>query len=86
MGIRDRKELERYPSREHCTGIWRVVTSPTGFPAEESGDDKSENLVLRVDGRTAGGPILDMESRQRQLVVPGRWWLRRTAMCDIADV
>lgn len=65
------KKMEPYPSRDHFTGIWRVVTSPTGFPPEESGDDKSENLVLRVDGRTAGGPILDMESRQK--AAGGTW-------------
>jgi hypothetical protein len=72
---RPKKKVERkmdpYPSRDHFTGIWRVVTSPTGFPAEESGDDKSENLVLRVDGTTAGGPILDMESRQK--AAGGTW-------------
>ena len=65
------RKMDPYPSRDHFTGIWRVVTSPTGFPAEESGDDKSENLVLRVDGRTAGGPILDMESRQK--AAGGTW-------------
>jgi hypothetical protein len=66
-----KKELGPYPSRDHFTGIWRVVTSPTGFPAQEATDETSENLILRVDGRTAGGPILDAETNQK--AAGGTW-------------
>jgi hypothetical protein len=66
-----KQELPPYPSNEHFIGIWRVVTSPTGFPAEETASDKSENLILRVDGTTAGGPILDPETNQK--AAGGTW-------------
>ena len=66
-----KKELGPYPGRDHFVGIWRVVTSPTGFPSEESNDEASENLILRVDGTTAGGPILDPETRQK--AAGGTW-------------
>jgi len=59
------KELPPFPSREHCIGFWRVVRSPTGFAVEEGDSTRSDNLVLRVDGTTAGGPILDQETRQK---------------------
>ena len=59
------KELPPYPSREHFFGIWRVVTSPTGFPEEIGDDTKSDNLILRVDGTIAGGPTLDRETNQK---------------------
>lgn len=59
------KVLPPFPSREHCIGFWRMVGSPTGFVVEEGDAYKSDNLVLRVDGTTAGGPILDQETRQK---------------------
>ena len=59
------QKLPPFPSREHCTGFWRIVSSPTGFDVEEGDSSRSENLVLRVDGTIAGGPILDQESRQK---------------------
>jgi hypothetical protein len=60
-----------YPSRGHFVGIWKVVSSPTGFPVEESSNESSENLILRIDGTTAGGPILDPETRQK--AAGGTW-------------
>ena len=66
-----KKELPPYPSREHFIGIWKVITSPTGFPAEEPSDERSENLILRIDGTTAGGPILDPETNQK--AAGGTW-------------
>ena len=57
--------LPPFPSREHCIGFWRVISSPTGFPVEEGDASRSDNLILRVDGTTAGGPILDQETRQK---------------------
>ena len=66
-----KKELGPYPGRDHFVGIWKVLTSPTGFPTEEETDVSSENLILRVDGRTAGGPILDQETRQK--AAGGTW-------------
>lgn len=63
--------LPSYPSREHFIGIWRAVTPPTGFPEETGESTKSDNLILRVDGTTAGGPILDYE--QQQKAAGGTW-------------
>jgi hypothetical protein len=71
LPTKQQQELGPYPSREHFVGIWRVVTSPTGFPPEESSDEASENIILRVDGTTAGGPILDPETRQK--AAGGTW-------------
>jgi hypothetical protein len=59
------EDLPALPSREHCTGFWRVISSPTGFDVEESDSGRSDNLVCRVDGTIAGGPILDQETRQK---------------------
>jgi hypothetical protein len=66
-------EMPPFPSREHFVGFWRVMSSPTGFPPDDGGGDssKSENLVLRVDGTTAGGPILDPETNQK--AAGGTW-------------
>ena len=66
-----RKELPDFPSREHFVGIWRVVTSPTGFPEEAGDNTKSDNIILRVDGTIAGGPTLDQETNQK--AAGGTW-------------
>lgn len=58
-------KLPPFPSREHCVGFWKVIQSPTGFDVEQTDSSRSDNLVCRVDGTTAGGPILDQESRQK---------------------
>jgi hypothetical protein len=58
-------ELPPFPSRQHCVGFWKVLQSPTGFDVEETDNSRSDNLVLRVDGTTAGGPILDQTTRQK---------------------
>jgi hypothetical protein len=42
-----------------------VLTSPTGLEVDESSDDSSENIILRVDGTTAGGPTLNIETNQK---------------------
>jgi hypothetical protein len=64
--------LPPFPSQEHFVGFWKVFSSPTGFPPDDDGDSsKSENLVLRVDGTTAGGPILDHETNQK--AAGGTW-------------
>lgn len=68
---RKRKELGPYPGRDHFVGIWRIGTSPTGFPIEEASDESCENIILRVDGTTAGGPILDPETKQK--AAGGTW-------------
>lgn len=65
------RELPPFPSREHCTGFWRMISSPTGFAVEEGDSSRSDNLVLRVDGTTAGGPILDQKMRQK--AAAGTW-------------
>jgi hypothetical protein len=71
------KALPPFPSREHCTGIWRMNTSPTGFEVEEGNDNRSDNIILRVDGTIAGGPILDKDTRQK---ASGGTW--RLDLCD----
>lgn len=71
---REKKQIDlgQYPGRDHFVGIWRVDSSPTGFPSAEGDEDSSsENLVLRVDGTTAGGPILDQETNQK--AAGGTW-------------
>ena len=67
----DKEDLPPYPSREHFMGIWRVVSSPTGFASELPSKDSSENLILRADGTTAGGPILDQQLKQK--AAGGTW-------------
>lgn len=59
------RELPPFPSTEHCTGFWRMLSSPTGFDLEEGDASRCDNLILRVDGTIAGGPILDQETRQK---------------------
>lgn len=66
-----KRELAPYPSQDHFAGIWKVVSSPTGFPAQESTNEFSENLVLRIDGTTAGGPVFDQETMQK--AAGGTW-------------
>jgi hypothetical protein len=65
------KELGPYPGDDHFIGIWRVVTSPTGFNVDDSSQDTSENFILRVDGTTAGGPTLNLETKQK--AAGGTW-------------
>jgi hypothetical protein len=71
-----------FPSAEHCIGFWRWLQSPTGFAVESSdasgsrsGSTVSDNLILRVDGTIAGGPILDAEFRHKPS--GGQWDLSR---------
>jgi len=67
--------LPPFPSHEHFVGAWRMVSSPTSTfdGASIFGEDSSlsENLILRVDGLTAGGPILDVQNMQR--AAGGTW-------------
>ena len=74
--------LPPYPSDEHFVGIWRVVSSPLGMesiPSEESfsstsssaPSSSSDNLILRVDGTTMGGPILDAQFQHK--AAGGTW-------------
>jgi hypothetical protein len=65
--------LPPFPSRQHCVGFWKVLQSPTGFEVEETDFSRTDNLVLRVDGTTAGGPILDPVARQK--TAGGTWRL-----------
>jgi len=70
-----------FPSDEYFVGIWRLQSTPGGPSVDERrlmGEalvgveaSTSENLVLRADGLTAGGPILDEENRQR--AAGGTW-------------
>lgn len=65
--------LPPFPSREHLVGFWRMVRSPTGFELLEDASHQSERLILRIDGTTAGGPILDQETQQK--ASGGTWTL-----------
>jgi hypothetical protein len=62
------------PSRDDCVGIWQMIRSPTGFDVEEGDSSRNDNLILRVDGTIAGGPILDQETRQK--ASGGTWSIR----------
>ena len=68
-----RPTLPPFPSDEHFVGIWRLMTTPSGPSIDEerlmgaldTDPSASENLILRVDGTTAGGPILDTQNQHR---------------------
>jgi len=74
-----KRKLPPYPSDEHFVGIWRLQSTPGGPSIDEQrlmgvmgiDPDVSENIVLRVDGTTAGGPILDVENQHR--AAGGTW-------------
>jgi hypothetical protein len=67
--------LRRFsPGRDDCVGIWQMIRSPTGFDVEEGDSSRNDNLILRVDGTIAGGPILDQETRQK--ASGGTWSIR----------
>ncbi len=86
-----KKILAPYPSYEHFAGIWRLVTSPGGPMIDEEallqtlkGDpNSSENLILRIDGTTAGGPILDVENQHR--AAGGTWKFFQAEFCGTDD-
>lgn len=69
------KPLAPFPSDQHFVGPWRMVSSPTSaFDGNALfGDDPStsENIILRVDGLVAGGPILDFENMHK--AAGGTW-------------
>jgi len=64
-------ELPPYPSRQWFIGFWRIVQSPTGIDEDTGDETQTDNLVLRADGTTSGGPILNQEYRQR--AAGGTW-------------
>ncbi len=70
------ESLPPFPSDEHFAGIWKLVSTPAGNVMEEdsifvSDPNSSENLVLRIDGTIAGGPILDVKNQHR--AAGGTW-------------
>ena len=66
------KDLGPYPGKDHFVGIWKTsVGSPTGFDVDDSSQNASENLILRVDGTTFGGPTLNVETKQK--AAGGTW-------------
>ncbi|KAL3918181.1 MAG: hypothetical protein SGILL_004359 [Bacillariaceae sp.] len=65
------KVLGPYPGSDHFVGIWKIVDSPTGFEVDGTSENTSENLILRVDGTTAGGPTLDLENKHK--AAGGTW-------------
>lgn len=83
--------LPPFPSDEHFSGIWRMITSPGGPMMDEedlmeaiNGDpNSSENLILRIDGTTAGGPILDVENQHR--AAGGTWKFFQAEWCGESD-
>ena len=93
-----RPKLPPFPSDEHFVGIWRLMTTPSGPSIDEerlmgaldTDPSASENLILRVDGTTAGGPILDTLSQHR--ASGGTWkffeaeWIGKTDNDDDIDM
>jgi len=69
------KPLPPFPAYEHFVGPWRMVSTPTAAFGDAMllGDDssRSENIILRVDGTVAGGPVLDVENMHR--AAGGTW-------------
>lgn len=71
--------LSPYPSDEHFAGIWRLTSTPDSpimdeneiFEAKNGDPSSNENLILRIDGSIAGGPILDRLNRHR--AAGGSW-------------
>ncbi len=86
-----KKDLPPFPSDEHFAGIWRLITSPGGPIMDEAelmdaiqGDpNSSENLILRIDRTTAGGPILDVENQQR--AAGGTWKYFQAEWCGLPE-
>jgi len=82
-----KKIMPPFPSDEHFIGIWRLISSPGGPMLDEedmleamTGDpSSSENLILRIDGSTAGGPILDVENQHR--AAGGNWKFFQAEWC-----
>ncbi|GFH48243.1 hypothetical protein CTEN210_04719 [Chaetoceros tenuissimus] len=78
-----------YPSDEHFAGIWKLLSTPTGSVMDEeeyfgdastsSPSSKNENLILRIDGTTAGGPILDVQNGHR--AAGGTWKIFSAEWC-----
>jgi len=79
---RYQKRKPPFPSDEYFVGIWRLQSTPNGpsidekrlmgLTSEEDGPSSlSENLILRADGRIAGGPVLDEVNNQR--AAGGTW-------------
>lgn len=69
-----KSSLPPFPSDDHFVGIWHLDILPRGSSVEEDrvfGTDVNENIVLRIDGTTAGGPILDMKNQHR--AAGGTW-------------
>lgn len=72
---RPSKKLPPFPSDEYFVGIWKMVSTPRGPSIDQrrlmEGEamildaSVSENIILRVDGTIAGGPILDFENQHR---------------------
>lgn len=73
MNVEEPSSLPPYPADEYFLGIWRMVTSP--LPQEPGDPDVDiydcDNLILRVDGTIAGGPIFDSKLQLR--AAGGTW-------------
>lgn len=73
------RPMPPFPSNEYFVGLWKLVSSPisvdsfVGESTTENGLPSNENdtIILRVDGTTAGGPILDFEQNLKS--VGGTW-------------
>jgi hypothetical protein len=85
------KMMPSFPSNEYFVGLWRLISSPimldrlTGESTKPNDPSPSENetLILRVDGTTAGGPILDFE---QNLKSAGGTWRSFQAVWNGDDV
>jgi hypothetical protein len=60
-----------FPSNEYFVGIWKMMDYRMDDTNDDEDDTMSENLILRVDGTTAGGPTLD--SKLKQKAAGGTW-------------
>lgn len=64
-------DLQSFPAEQYFLGFWRMVASPLPGNDVDVNIFDCDNLVLRVDGTVAGGPIFD---QQQQLRAAGGTW------------
>jgi len=76
-----------FPADEYFVGVWRLVSSPLDRTTiSEGGNDTNENcdnLILRVDGTIAGGPVLDYEYGHK--AAGGSWSMFRAVWAGDGD-
>ena len=63
--------LGPYPGKDHFVGIWKVISNPMAVDDSNNMEKGNEKIILRVDGTTAAGPTLNLQTRQK--AAGGTW-------------